>query len=814
MKTWNSLSDQQQLARRETQYEYERKMLDYGRERYWKDYNRAPDEGIPEQELIDSSVVELESVYQEWIDNVCQSTKSPQWLYPLLELGARKMADITMRAVIRSWFSSGFWGYRWNEEQHTPPLAQSVATQIAQDACDIMGFQRAKENKREDWMRQSKFIKNWTTKRCKAFALKMGENINLSIKQKHDFGHHMLRIAACSNIILLNPKTIKKGRMFKKYTFVEIHSTVLKELHKRHHLLETSSLVYRPMLAPPEPHTLVESGGYQTITIRKPVVQGYRSNFFGEYPKSQKFSEPSQLVLDGLNAKMKTEWTINEQVLEVMETMFENNSGLANLPYYSFEEFMFNEPFPKDGSKEEQAIWCQKREDAWGEWYKQEQGRGRMLVRLKLAKELIPHKFFYQVYTLDFRGRSYTTCELLSPQSSDMDRGLIMLKNGQKLTKRGRYWQMINLANLFDQDKLPFDDRVAWVEDNWCMIQRIAKDPYTNKEWIDDAKKKNKSFQRLAAIFDICRDDGYCYIPTNLDGKCNGNQHLSAIMGDPVIAKLTGVTPSDSPEDLYQYVADVTTMYCTEHQEENDWHKEFLDHWEEEIPRKVTKRSTMCDAYGLTFYGIQKYLKIEGHLDWVEREKAGGAIVELSRAIQASLNRSLVEPNKAKAYLKEVTGIANDLNKHLSWTTPSGFKVVHYYNQVQTRRSLAKLFNNKELTFFVRTSDVDSRGAVQAISPNYVHSLDAAHMFLTIHRMALTGIEDFCMIHDSFGCHPNQVDDMLVFIKEEFLKIHKDNQLDNFKVEIERQLGTQLPPIPERGDLDLSGVLESQYFFA
>lgn len=814
MKTWNNLSESEQIRKIESQYEYERQMLDYGRERYWRDYNRAPDEGIPEQELIDSSVLELESVYQEWIDTVCQSTKSPQWLYPLLEIGARKMADITMRAVIRSWFSSGFWGYRWNEEQHTPPLAQSVATQIAQDACDIMGFQRAKENKHDDWMKQSKFIKNWTTKRCKAFALKMGENIKLSIKQKHDFGHHMLRIAACSNIVLLTPKTIKKGRMFKKYNFVEIHPDVLKELHTRHQLLETSSLVYRPMLAPPENHTLVESGGYQTITIRKPVVQGYRSNFFGEYPKSQKFSEPSQLVLDGLNDMMQTEWAINHSVLEVMETMFENNSGIANLPYYSFEEFMFNEPFPKDGSKEDQAIWCQKREETWGEWYKQEQGRGRMLVRIKLAKDLIDHGFFYHVYTLDFRGRGYTTCELLSPQSSDFDRGLIMLANGQKLTERGRYWQKINLANLFDQDKLKFSERIKWVDDNWDMITRVNSDPYEHKEWIDDAKKKNKSFQRLAAIFDICRDDGYCYIATNLDGKCNGNQHLSALMRDPVVAKLTGVSPSDDPEDLYQFVADNTTQHCIDNKESNIWYETFLDHWDYEIERKVTKRPTMCDAYGLTFYGIQKYIKIEGHLDWIPREKLGGAVVELARAIKASLDNSLIEPNKAKAYLKTVTAKANELNKHLSWTTPSGFKVVHYYNQVQTRRSLAKLFNNKELTFFVRTSNVDTRGATQAIAPNFVHSLDAAHMFLTIRKMSLTGIEDYCMIHDSFGCHPNQADDMLVCIKEEFLRIHSENQLQKFKDEIENQLGVQLPPIPNRGDLDLSGVLDSEYFFA
>lgn len=813
MKIWNKLSEKEQDKRISAQYDYEQTMLTYGRDRYWRDYDRAPDEGIPEQEMIDSSILELEEVYQEWIDTVCQSTRSPQWLYPLLELGARKMADITIRAVVRYWFTSSFWN-SWNDELHTPPLAQTIATAISQDACDIISFQRAKNNYKSDWQAQSKFIKNWTTKRCRAFSKKVEENIKLSIKQKHDFGHHMLRIAACSNIIILKPQTIKKGRSFRKYTFVEIHPEVLKELHNRHQLLETSCLIYRPMLAPPVPHSLIESGGYQTIPLRKPVVQGYRSNFFGEKPKKQKFSTPSQQVIDGLNILMETEWSINKPVLEVMENMFKNNTGLANLPYYSFDEFMFNEPFPKVGSKEEQAIWCCKREEAWGDWYKQEQGRGRMLVRLKLAEQLSDWQFFYHSYTLDFRGRAYTICELLSPQSSDFDRGLIMFGKPVKLTERGKYWQKVNLANLFDQDKVTFDDRVKWVDDNWDMIERINLDPYSNKEWIDDAKKKNKSWQRLAAIFDICRGDGYCSIPTNLDGKCNGNQHLSAIMGDPVIAKLTGVSPSHQPEDLYQFVADNTTEYCQEHVDDNVWYEQFLNHWDGKIQRRVTKRPTMCDAYGLTFYGIQKYLKIEGHMDWVAKEKSGAAIVEMARAIKGSLDRALVEPNKAKGYLKDVADKSSRLNQHLVWTTPSGFKVVHYYNQVSTRRSLAKLFNNKELTFFVRTQDVDSRGARQAISPNFVHSLDAAHMILSILKMRKAGIEYFCMIHDSYGCHPNYVDIMSQIIRETFLEIHQENQLENFKSEVESNLGIVLPDVPERGDLNINGVLDSEYFFA
>ena len=811
---WHTLTDDEKFNRKTLQIQYEQNMLEYGRNKYWSDYDRAPDEGIPEQELIDSSIKELEDRFQEWIDRSCESRKSPEWIYPLLEMGARKMADITIRSVVKCWFSSSFWGYQWNEGQHTPPLAQSVATQIAQETCDIIGFQRAKNDFREDWLKQSKFIKNWTPKRCCAFTKKVERNIKLTVKQKHNFGHAMLRIAASSNIIKLEARTLPKGRVLRKYLFVEFHEEVLRELHRRHDLLQASVLVYRPMLSIPEDHTLISSGGYIHTRLRKPVVQRYKSNFFGDRKRDQNHSEPSQLVLDGLNHMMKTEWSVNRPVLKVMKNLFENNTGLANLPYYNFEGFMYNEDYPIDGSKEQQAKWCQQREDAWGEWYKQEQARGRMLVRLELSKDLLEKEFFYHVYSLDFRGRAYTTCELLSPQSSDFDRGLIMLATRRELTPRGLYWLKVNLANLFDQDKISFDDRVRWVDDNWDMILKISEDPYEHREWIDDAKKKNKSFQRLAAIYDITMGDNCSSIPVQLDGKCNGNQHWSAIMGDPVIADLTSVMPAPQPKDLYQFVADKTTDLCIKFRSSNDWFDEFLTKWDNKIDRKVTKRSTMCEPYGLTFYGIQRYLKTEGHLDWIEKDRRGAAITELARAIQNSLDISLAEPNKGKQYLKEIVGIANDLNRHIGWTTPSGFKVVHHYNKNKTRRSLAKLYNTKELIFFIRTKDVDVRSALQAIAPNYIHSLDAAHMFLVIHELIYNFVYDICMIHDSYGCHANDVDTMRIIINQKFYDIHSVNQLEILKRDVENQLGVMLPDVPNRGTLDISEVLQSDYFFS
>jgi DNA-directed RNA polymerase len=812
---WDTLTDDAQLLRNNAQIGLEQEMLEYGRTKYWNDYNRAPDEGIPEQCLIDSSVKTLRETYQEWIDTVAQSTKSPAWIYPLLELGAAKMADITIRALVRCWFTSSFWGHQWNNEEHAPPLAQTISTQIAQDACDIISFQRAREEFKDDWKKQSKFIKNWTTKRCRAFAIKMERNVKLRVKNKHAFGHHMLLIAAASNIIVMNTRRIKlRGGKFRNYVFVEFHSDVLKELHNRHDILQSSILVYRPMIVPPQPHTLISSGGYITHTLRKPVVQRYKSNHFGESPKEQKFSEPSPLVLRGLEAMMNTEWAVNTQVLEVMKTLFENNSGLANLPTYEFREFMDSSAYPKDGSKEEQSIWCQIREEQWSEWYKQEQARGRMLVRLKLAETMAEWDFFFHVYTLDFRGRAYTTCELLSPQSSDFDRGLSIFAKGCKLTDEGRYWQRVHLANLFDQDKLSLDDRVKWVEDNWDSIERTADDPYSMLSWwVDDAKKKNKSFQRLAIIFDITRKDGLSFIPIQIDGKCNGNQHWSAIMGDEGIAKLVGVFPSEEPQDLYQHVADHTTDYCKLHRDNNPWYGDFLDKWTV-IDRKVTKRPTMCEAYGLTFYGIQKYLRYEGHLDWIPKDKSAGATVELARAIKAALDKILKSSNRGKLWLRSIIEVANDLNQHLEWTTPSGFKVLHYYNKVQTRRSLAKMFNNKQLTFFVRTDDINPRTALQAISPNFIHSLDAAHMFLCIDKMRALGIKNYSMIHDSFGCPANEVGIMRNVIRQEFYKMHKTNRLHALKTEVEHKLGVILPNPPDRGTLDLTRVLESEYFFA
>lgn len=810
LESWTKLSKESQSNRLTIQKLLEEELLDHGKDKYWKEYNRATDEGKPEQMLLESAVDHLTPFYQEWIDKCSSNRKSPDWLAPLLLIGAAKMADITIRNIMKLFLTRNNI-QDFDDTVAMPmnaPIAQQVAKMIADDVISIISYHHAKKKYSEDWRKQSKFIKNWTVKRCKAFTKKFTKLPKLRPRDKEDFGHNMLRIAISSGII--TSRVHWNGRR-KKVLLVCFATWILKELSKQHDLLEAACLVYRPMICPPVPHTAKEDGGFLSPWIRKKMIKRYHP--VGADPKDWD-SRPGDKVLIGLNALSQTEWTINTKVYQVMKTMFENDHRNANLPAYTFRDFAFSRPYPKDGPKEEQAKWMQESNEAWSEWYKEEQSRSRMIIRLELAKKMNQWGFFYMPYTLDFRGRAYSVCELLSPQGIDFDRGLVHFGMPKVQTPEGWLWVKIHLANLFDMDKKPFADRVAWVDANIDMIRRIAEDPYSNKEWIDPAKKKNKSFQRLAAIFEMCRTDGLTQLNIQMDGANNGGQHWAAIMKNYKLAVLTNLICTGEPQDLYQYVADASTTFM-ESKPDNRWYPIFLDRWDNKLPRSVTKRPTMCDAYGLTFYGMQKYIKIEGHVDWVPKEARGGAVVELSRAVQEGLGVTMESPNKGKEWLREVADIVNSMNKPLVWTTPSGFEVHHVYNQVLERVSYAELFNKQQLTFATVTEDLDGKAQYLAISPNFIHSLDAAHMFMTIYSMLNLGISAYSFVHDSYGTYATDISSMHTILREEFVKIHKENQLERLKEETEKRYGIFLPDCPKEEDgFIIEEVLKSQYFFA
>ena len=100
---------------------------------------------------------------------------------------------------------------------------------------------------------------------------------------------------------------------------------------------------------------------------------------------------------------------------------------------------------------------------------------------------------------------------------------------------------------------------------------------------------------------------------------------------------------------------------------------------------------------------------------------------------------------------------------------------------------------------------------MSGISPNFVHSMDAAHMANVICEWE----GNFGAVHDSYSVHACDVDKLLQLIKDKFIKMYS---YQNFFDVIEKMIITNPDNFnyqqPRIGELNIKEVQNSDYFFA
>ena len=78
------------------------------------------------------------------------------------------------------------------------------------------------------------------------------------------------------------------------------------------------------------------------------------------------------------------------------------------------------------------------------------------------------------------------------------------------------------------------------------------------------------------------------------------------------------------------------------------------------------------------------------------------------------------------------------------------------------------------------------------------------------------GVDNFSMIHDSFGCTAPDNRIMADAIRDSFCEIYKEDVLLNFANEMKEMLSEKnlkkFPEIPSKGNLDLDLVKKSVFF--
>ena len=583
---------------------------------------------------------------------------------------------------------------------------------------------------------------------------------------------------------------------------------------------------FRPMTAPPTDWTSPTSGGYHRIDV--PLVKRSKRSDIRRLSEAD-MSE----VYAAVNAIQRTPWAVNEDVLVVAEELWRAGTPIKGLPEAaSTTEPTRPEGLPERGEElnEEQKRLLHDYKVARRAWFDEEAARSSRTVlalqTLGVASDMRGAPIYFP-HQLDFRGRVYAIPTGLTPQGTDLSKGLLTFAEGRRLGTWGAFWLAVHGANSFGVDKGALSERVDWVLEHQDLILEVAADPIGNLWWTE-ADSGQSPFQFLAFCFEWAgyvesgeSEDFVSHLPVGVDGSCNGLQHYSAILRDPVGAHAVNLTASKEQQDIYTRVAEVTERLVREKAGESEADREFAGMWlAHGVTRKVVKRSVMTTPYGVTTRGIGDHIFADtvkgsdvdfGPRPWEAASWLAALVIE-------AIGSTVAAAEDGMRFLREMVKATNKRQQGIAWVTPAGFPVMQESPDFSKVRISTKLLGNVTLQFRAGANGkVDKRKQSTGIAPNFIHSMDAAHLMLTVNAYERGhGSTSWMMIHDSFGTHAGGLQDLGITLREEFVGMYEDHcPLQALRDTVITATGIEdVEPVPARGRFDLNEVLKAEFFFA
>ena len=528
-------------------------------------------------------------------------------------------------------------------------------------------------------------------------------------------------------------------------------------------------------------------------------------------------------VSNAVNIMQRTEWVINRPIFDVLEKCILNGYQLGKLPVNPEDIPLPPKPFDIATNKEAKTKWKREASSVYKDRAKSKSKYIQIRQILEEAKKFLDKGFWYP-YQLDFRGRIYPKSPMLSPQSADYARALIKFKFGKPMGSDEAFNNFaVAGAGLFGEtDKEELSVRRQWVIDNADKIISTANNPLTDTWWTD----ADKPFSFLAWCMEY-RDfalsdfspDFITTLPIQSDCSNSGLQHYSAMMRDEVGGKATNLIPANKPNDVYGLVAEKVIEKL---QSKTDpMAKKWLDYG---IDRKICKKPVMCLPYSLTQYSCRQYIQDHVEKELVERNRQHDFGEDLFRSthwltkvVWESINEVIVGAKDIMKFLKDVAKLVASENLPVAWTSPLGLPIMMSAYKKESKRVKTKMGDSIiKLSVSNLTEEIDRRKTQQSICPNFIHSLDASVLQLSVNKASELGIDNFSLIHDSFGVVAPDADKMAQALREAFCEVYNQDVLANWAMEMKQILSDKnkkkFPPIPAKGELDLDEVKKSVFF--
>lgn len=596
-------------------------------------------------------------------------------------------------------------------------------------------------------------------------------------------------------------------------------------------VFEHLSPVLTPMVIPPKEWTSPVSGGY--LSIEQKLMKN-------RCPEQMAALEAAEIdpLYRGINYLQNVPYAINKRVLEVMREL--NGTGLAGLPHAELDATL-PEPFtgvsegPDGQYTPEFVLWKKQRQEAYTEWFNSKSLRSSTLMKIRLAEKLSGYERIYFPWSLDWRDRLYPMPNYIHPQAEDAGKALLHFADGKPLGEEGAYWLAIHGANEFDipspveGQKPSFSELYQWVLDHEREIRESAENPVDGTRWWTEAEKP---FMFLAFCFEWrdYLDNGITMptrIPVGMDGSCNGPQHFAALLRDEVGGKAVNLLPGARPNDAYMDVVKVVVPLV----DTDTVNPDFADLWRGRITRPIVKRNVMTLTYGATVSGfrsqladaIKKVEKKTGQPFFGEGEHNTGQLCHyLARKNDKAIRSVMVKACEGMDFLRDCAQVVSEhgYNDYIQWTTPLGVPLIQRY--MKTKSKKVETYHGPlhfQLAIQEELPKVNVTGNRNGFAPNFIHSMDATHLLLTLLEAEKEGLTGFAAVHDSFGTHACDIPVLNRIIRETFVKMYSSGNilsdlLEELKTQVPAECHNLFPAVPEMGSLDLNKVLDSPYFFS
>lgn len=765
--------------------------------------------------LLIPAINDAQEIAVEGIANSGRGLK-PVWWWYISFVKPEKLAYITMRSILGIRMSTGGIGRKATQIcmeigtavkqqiEFQTWLEQSKRTAEETGGRDLAAqlIRRAKNFNQRQWG-------NWTRKIESIETLDWRRDVRMHV------GAKLLELALEHTGGFITMEYVQIRNKTERQVFLsDACRAMIEDIHSR---VEVLSPVLKPMIVPAKDWAWSEEegkyiGGYYKIRID--FIRG------GLHKHTQSLTTPiSELTLQAANSLGKVPFRVDNDVLAIAEEVY--HQGLDIIEYLpkpdpvALPERKTEEEW-EQMSKVERADWKYQLSKIHGQNARDVSKRESAIRKFHIANNHKDMDVFHPV-KMDTRTRFYYMTPDWNPQGDGLARGTMRFANKVRLGERGLYWLNVRLCNTFGYDKASFEEMQDWVTENEGLIIDSADEPFDGWRFWAEADSPLEFLQTCIEYRDAHKLDNPAdfesSLPIHQDGSNNGLQLMSLLGRDPVGAKLTNCSADPVRHDIYAETAEVVKELIAE-DIRNGKRLEEAQRWIGNVDRSTCKRACMTTSYGVTPRGIQDQLISDGHCDKLDGDRLKNAGYMRDKLIEA-LERTVVASRPIMDYFQQVATALAEFDIPLKWITPAGSVVQQSYwnvakSDVKTVMGSYFMWDENPL------GGLNQRKQMLSSSPNIIHSLDAALMQILVKKLNEKGINDICVIHDSFAVHAAHVDTMRELIRETAYEMFKGDWIkDEFHPFVESYAKkANLPEPPAQGDFDIKEVLSAEYFFA